>query len=64
MLFDEGLARLDRLRRGVDMIGRQLFAGGPMTKAMVWEMTAMPDLRRQCGAPATHLAGLVGGRPA
>jgi uncharacterized NAD(P)/FAD-binding protein YdhS len=30
---------------------------------MFWEMTAVPDLRRQCEALATHLAGLLGGMP-
>jgi uncharacterized NAD(P)/FAD-binding protein YdhS len=74
-LLDSGLARPDPLRLGLDVTGtcalreasgsvsRQLFAVGPITKAMFWEMTAVPDLRRQCEALATHLAGLVGGLP-
>ncbi len=74
-LLDMGLARPDPLRLGLDVTGtcalreasgavsRQLFAVGPITKAMFWEMTAVPDLRRQCEALATHLAGLIGGLP-
>ncbi len=74
-LLDMGLARPDPLRLGLDVTGscalreasgavsRQLFAVGPITKAMFWEMTAVPDLRRQCEALATHLAGLLGGLP-
>ncbi len=74
-LLDTGLARPDPLRLGLDVTGacalreasgavsRQLFAVGPITKAMFWEMTAVPDLRRQCEALATHLAGLLGGLP-
>ena len=74
-LLDMGLARPDALRLGLEVTGtcalraasgavsRQLFAVGPITKAMFWEMTAVPDLRRQCEALATHLAGLLGGLP-
>jgi uncharacterized NAD(P)/FAD-binding protein YdhS len=71
-LLDMGLARPDPLRLGLDVTGncalreasgavsRQLFAVGPITKAMFWEMTAVPDLRRQCEALATHLSELLG----
>jgi uncharacterized NAD(P)/FAD-binding protein YdhS len=74
-LLDTGLVRPDPLRLGLDVTGtcalretsgavsRQLFAVGPITKGMFWEMTAVPDLRRQCEALATHLAGLLGGLP-
>ena len=70
-LLDNGLVRPDALRLGLDVtascalreasgaVSRQLFAVGPITKAMFWEMTAVPDLRRQCEALATHLAGLL-----
>ena len=70
-LLAAGLARPAPLRLGRDVTGtcalrdaagavsRQLFAVGPITKAMFWEMTAVPDLRRQCEALATHLAGLL-----
>lgn len=74
-ILDNEMARPDVLRLGLDVTGtcalreasgaisRQLFAVGPITKAMFWEMTAVPDLRRQCEALATHLAGLLGGLP-
>jgi uncharacterized NAD(P)/FAD-binding protein YdhS len=75
-LLDTGLARPDLLRLGLDVtstcalreasgaVSRQLFAVGPITKAMFWEMTAVPDLRRQCELLATHLSGLLGSLPA
>ncbi len=75
VLLDTGLARPDPLRLGLDVTGTcalreasgavscQLFAVGPITKAMFWEMTAVPDLRRQCEALATHLASLLGALP-
>jgi uncharacterized NAD(P)/FAD-binding protein YdhS len=75
-LLDSQMVRPDHLRLGLDVTGtcalrdasgavsRQLFAVGPITKGMFWEMTAVPDLRRQCEALATHLAGLLGGLPA
>jgi uncharacterized NAD(P)/FAD-binding protein YdhS len=74
-LLDGGRARPDPLRLGLDITGscalreasgavsRQIFAVGPITKGMFWEMTAVPDLRRQCEGLATHLAGLLGGMP-
>jgi uncharacterized NAD(P)/FAD-binding protein YdhS len=74
-LLDSGRARADALRLGLDITGscalreaaggvsRQIFAVGPITKGMFWEMTAVPDLRRQCEGLATHLAGLLGGMP-
>jgi uncharacterized NAD(P)/FAD-binding protein YdhS len=30
-----------------------------VTKAAFWEMTAVPDIRRQCELLAQHLASLV-----
>lgn len=33
-------------------------AAGPVTKGAFWEMTAVPDIRRQCEVLARHLAGL------
>ncbi len=74
-LLGSGVARPDRLHLGLDVTGTcalreasgavscQVFAVGPITKAMFWEMTAVPDLRRQCEALATHLAGLLGALP-
>ena len=40
-------------------ISRRVFAVGPVTKGMFWEMTAVPDIRRQCELLAQHLAALV-----
>lgn len=51
------------LRYAYGCVSRHLFAIGPIAKAAFWEMTAVPDLRRQCEALATHLSGLLGGLP-
>ncbi len=32
---------------------------GPATKGAFWEMTAVPDIRRQCEFLAGHLATLI-----
>ena len=70
-LLRGGLVRPDPLRLGLDVTGtcalrdrrgavsRRLFAVGPVTKAAFWEMTAVPDIRRQCEGLAEHLAGVV-----
>ena len=70
-LLAAGLARPDPLRLGLDITGtcalrdrrgaisRRLFAVGPVTKAAFWEMTAVPDIRRQCEVVAEHLAGIA-----
>jgi uncharacterized NAD(P)/FAD-binding protein YdhS len=70
-LLAEGTARPDALRLGLDVtnacalrnrdgaISRRLFAVGPVTKGAFWEMTAVPDIRRQCEVVAQHLATLV-----
>ena len=74
-LLSTGYARPDALRLGLDMtsacairdasgaISRRLFAVGPVTKAVFWEMTAVPDLRRQCEALAEHLASVIAVSP-
>jgi uncharacterized NAD(P)/FAD-binding protein YdhS len=71
LLLREGIARPDPLRLGLDVtatcalrlgtgaISRRIFAVGPVTKAAFWEMTAVPDIRRQCELLAQHLASLV-----
>jgi uncharacterized NAD(P)/FAD-binding protein YdhS len=71
LLLREGIARPDPLRLGLDVtatcalrlgtgaISRRIFAVGPVTKAAFWEMTAVPDIRRQCELLAQHLAALV-----
>jgi uncharacterized NAD(P)/FAD-binding protein YdhS len=70
-LLANGLARPDPLRLGLDVtatcavrngqgaISRRLFAVGPISKPMFWEMTAVPDIRRQCEVVAEHIAGIV-----
>ena len=58
-LLRDGVVRPDPLRLGLDVTGncallnrdgaisRRLFAVGPVTKGTFWEMTAVPDIRRQ-----------------
>lgn len=70
-LLSEGLVRPDPLRLGLDVtntcallsrdgaIAPNLFAVGPVTKGAFWEITAVPDIRRQCEYLAGHLAGLI-----
>ncbi|BDG70527.1 FAD/NAD(P)-binding protein [Roseomonas fluvialis] len=70
-----GYARPDAFRLGLDVtpasalrdstgaISRRLFAVGPVTKAAFWEMTAVPDIRRQSEMLAEHLASLVAVAP-
>ena len=70
-LLQDGTVRPDKLRLGLDVtstcavrlgtgaISRRVFAVGPVTKAAFWEMTAVPDIRRQCELLAQHLATLV-----
>jgi uncharacterized NAD(P)/FAD-binding protein YdhS len=67
-LFDQGLARPDRLRIGIEISpdcavvradgvpSQRLFAIGPLTRAAFWEIIAIPDIRNQCAALATQLA--------
>ena len=74
-LLDTGLARPDRMRLGLDVtshcavrdasgaVSRQIFAVGPLTKGLYWEMTAVPDLRQQCESLANHLACLLATLP-
>lgn len=71
-LLDQGLARPDPLRLGLDvtetgaLIGTdgqpasRLFALGPVSKAPFWEMTAVPELRGQCAQAAEMLLSLTG----
>jgi len=70
-LLADGLVRPDAHRLGLDVtpsgalkdrtgaISRQLFAVGPVTRGAFWEMTAVPDIRRQCELLAAQLAMLV-----
>jgi uncharacterized NAD(P)/FAD-binding protein YdhS len=71
-LLAAGLVRPDSLRLGLDVtancalkqrdgsISRRLFAIGPVTKAAFWEMTAVPDIRRQCEFLGEFLAAQLG----
>ncbi len=70
-MLRQGMVRPDPLRLGLDVTGncalldgegavsRRLFAVGPVTKGAFWEMTAVPDIRRQCEFLAGHLASLA-----
>ena len=70
-LLARGGARPDDLRLGLDVtlqgalrgsdgaISQRLYAVGPLTKGAFWEMTAVPDIRRQCELLAAHLAQRV-----
>jgi uncharacterized NAD(P)/FAD-binding protein YdhS len=74
-LLRDGAARPDPLRLGLDVTGncallnkagaisRRLFAVGPVTKGAFWEMTAVPDIRRQTEKLAEYLAGLAKAAP-
>ena len=70
-LLRRGVVRPDPLRLGLDVtaacatvdaagaVSRRLFAVGPVTRGRFWEMTAVPDIRRQCEVLAGHLASLA-----
>ena len=74
-LLDAGLGRPDALGMGLDTdhLGRllaadgrpqdDLFALGPLTKGSFWEITAVPDIRRQVWSVARRLSNAhwVGG---
>jgi uncharacterized NAD(P)/FAD-binding protein YdhS len=74
-LLADGVVRPDPLRLGLDVTGncallnrqgaisRRLFAVGPVAKGTFWEMTAVPDIRRQTEKLAEYLAGLVKAAP-
>jgi uncharacterized NAD(P)/FAD-binding protein YdhS len=74
-LLATGVVRPDPLRLGLDVTGncallnrqgaisRRLFAVGPVTKGTFWEMTAVPDIRRQTEKLAEYLSGLVKAPP-
>lgn len=70
-LLQRGQVRPDALKLGLDVslqgaliardgaLSQRLYAVGPPTKGLFWEMTAVPDIRRQCELLATHLAQIV-----
>jgi uncharacterized NAD(P)/FAD-binding protein YdhS len=67
-LLDRGDIRPDPLRLGLDVssvcalrnrqgeIWQRLYAVGPVTKPLFWEVTSVPDIRRQCEALASLLS--------
>ncbi|MDR3535718.1 MAG: FAD/NAD(P)-binding protein [Acetobacteraceae bacterium] len=71
-LLRDGMARPDPLRLGLDvtedcavvarngMVSRQLFAMGPLTKGVWWEITAVPDIRCQCQQVAQTIGSMIG----
>lgn len=70
-LLTAGLARPGELRLALDVtvccvlcnrggaISRRFFAIGPVTKAAFWEITAVPDIRRQCEVVAEPIAAIM-----
>jgi uncharacterized NAD(P)/FAD-binding protein YdhS len=70
-LLRDGLARPDPCRLGLDAtaagalrgrdgtVSQSLFAVGPLTRGALWEITAIPDIRRHCESLATHLSELL-----
>jgi uncharacterized NAD(P)/FAD-binding protein YdhS len=70
-LLADGRVRPDSLRLGLDVtqqgalrsrdgaVSQRLYAIGPLTKGLFWEVTSVPDIRRQCELLATHLAQVV-----
>lgn len=70
-LLDVGLARPDTLGLGLAVTGdlalvradgrtsRRIYALGPPTKGELWEITAVPDIRKQTRAFAERLIGPV-----
>ena len=66
-LLEDGFGRPDPLNIGlevddncavVDLLGkssRRLFAIGPLTRPVFWEIIAVPDIRTQCAALAARL---------
>jgi uncharacterized NAD(P)/FAD-binding protein YdhS len=63
-LLRAGLARPDACRLGLDTtesgaVSQNIYALGPLTRGTFWEITAIPDIRRQCEALAQHLSQLL-----
>jgi len=60
-LIDDGLVGTDPLDIGLladenDRVADRLWAVGPLTKGMYWEMTAVPDIRHQVDRVASAIA--------
>jgi uncharacterized NAD(P)/FAD-binding protein YdhS len=70
-LLRDGQARPDDCRLGLDAttagalrgrdgtVSQTLFALGPLTRGALWEITAIPEIRRQCEVLALHLSDLL-----
>jgi uncharacterized NAD(P)/FAD-binding protein YdhS len=68
LLFKAGLARPDPMALGLDVTpefqliaadgtaSTSLFAIGPPIRGILWETTAVPDIRKQCSALAQQIA--------
>jgi len=66
-LLDQGIARPDPLRLGLDVTldsavidrdgngSQRLYALGPVTRGIFWEITSVPDIREQCWKVASQL---------
>jgi uncharacterized NAD(P)/FAD-binding protein YdhS len=66
-LIDQGFARADALRTGIDVTvdcailnragvaSQRLFAVGPLTRSAFWEIIAIPDIANQCMVLAARL---------
>ncbi len=48
--------RSAHLRNRQGEIWQRLYAVGPVTKPLFWEVTSVPDIRRQCEALASLLS--------
>ena len=69
-LLSQGMARPDPLSLGLDVTtdsavinrwgvpSRQIYALGPVTRGLFWEITSVPDIREQCW----NVAALIGER--
>jgi uncharacterized NAD(P)/FAD-binding protein YdhS len=60
-MLADGLVSPDPLDLGLaadtdDRVGERLWALGPLTKGMYWEMTAVPDIRTQAERIAVHIS--------
>jgi uncharacterized NAD(P)/FAD-binding protein YdhS len=75
-LFDQTMIRPDPMRLGLDvddqlrlidgagLAHRRLYAVGPLTRGRFWEVTAVPEIRRQAQWLAEHLASQFNGQVA
>ena len=69
-LLARGRAQLDPLQIGLDVTrdgavidrsgrtSQRLFAIGPLARAALWEITSVPEIRRQCAEVASRVSGL------